>query len=117
MSVYPDNEVLQNILAVFIASIQRKDNFFDILQGLAPHTVNFEVVAYTDDLQIREGTELLGFYEDGFVHFYTQPGDHLGTAEIENVETLKRLLSGTASITVKEVVQRNDEVFLELLIR
>ena len=73
-------------------------------------------VGYADDLQVGEGTELLGLYEDDFVHFYMQTGDYLGTTEIENVETVKRLQSGTASITVKEVVQRQDEVFLQLLI-
>ena len=79
--------------------------------------MTFEALGYIDDLRIGEGTELLSLYEDDFVHFYTQTGDYLGPTKIEDVETLKRLRSGTASITVKEVVQRHDEVFLQLLIK
>lgn len=117
VNIYSDNEVIQKVLMEFITSIKRKDNFLDFLQGLAPHALSFEVVGYTNDLQIKEGTELLGLYEHEFFHFYTQSGDYLGSTKIENVGTLKRLLSGAVSITVKEVVPRQDEVFLELLIR
>ncbi len=117
VSGYSDNEALQKLLADFIASIQKSDNFIEFLRGSVPITVSVEVAGYTGDSLVGEGTELLGLYEDGFVHLYTQTGDYLGTTEIEHGETLKRLRSGTASITVKEVIREFDEVLLQLLIR
>jgi hypothetical protein len=117
LSIYSDNKVLQGLLVEFIASLQRKNNLFEFLDGLAPTPVSVEAVGYDDDLLVVEGTELLGLYEDGFVHIYTQTGDYLGTTKIENDKTIKRLQNRTASITVKEVIQMHDEVFLQLLIR
>ncbi len=117
VSGYSGNEALQKLLADFIASVQRSDNFIEFLRGSVPTTVSVEVAGYTGDSLVGEGTELLGLYEDGFVHLCTQTGDYLGTTEIEHSEALKRLQSGTASITVKEVVREFDEVLLQLLIR
>ncbi len=116
LSLSPDNQILQEQLSEFIASIQRQDNIIEHLRGSVPITMSFETLGHIDDLGIGEGTELLSLYEDDFVHFYTQTGDYLGSTKIEDIETLKRLRSGRASITVKEAVHGQDEVFLQLLI-
>lgn len=117
VSSYSGNEALQKLLADFIATIQRPDYLIEFLQGSAPIAVSVEVAGYTGDSLVGEGTELLGLYEDGFVHLCTQTGDYVGTTEIEHGEALKRVQSGTASITVKEVIREFDEVLLQLLIR
>ncbi len=121
VSVSTDNEVLQTLLHGFITSIQKHNSFIESLGGLFPITETIEIEGYTDFLSTEENVDVISYYEKAhdIVHFLTQAGDYVGTIarRIENPEVLKRFQSGTASVSVKRVIQRDDEVFFELLIR
>jgi hypothetical protein len=121
VSVSIDNEALQTLLYGFITSIQERNSFIESFEGLFPITETMEIEGYTDLLSAEETTDVISYYEkkNDIVHFLTQTGDYVGTIakSIENPELLKRFQSGTASVSVMNVIQQDAQVFFELLVR
>jgi superfamily II DNA/RNA helicase len=115
-----DDEVLRTHLHGFITSIQKHNSFIESFEGWFPITETMEIEGYTDFLSEEENMNVISYYEKetGIVHFLTQAGDYVGTIarRIENPEVLKRFQSGNASVSVKNIIQRDDEVFFELQI-